>query len=374
MTSLPKQAVVLGTGGGALSIAAELALKGVAVTLGDFPQFLPGLEAVAKAGGIQVTFRGEATQFAPVAQTCPDPKAAVAGASLVFISVPCFGHAPFAKAIAPVLEDGQTVIWAGEGGGAFAAVAALREIKRHPKAILAETNSLPYNGAMVQSPGVGGGLRKTGGTYIGALPSSATEEVSQVAAQVWPWVKPAQNIWEALLINFNAIDHVAALITNLSQAENRKDRMKLWGEGLSPGVGKIIGKVDEEFAALRKGLGLNVEMQYEDYLVEQGLVDRRRGSVYDTMMASYLTRQEFPCGPKALEHRFISEDVPYSLVLAASLGDELGIKTPVVDSLITLSSAASGHDYWAEGRTLAWWGLKGAGRDGLVRAVEEGWW
>ncbi len=63
MATLADKAVVLGTGGGALTIAAELALKGVAVTLGDFPQFSSGLAAVDKASGIKITFRGEVTQF-----------------------------------------------------------------------------------------------------------------------------------------------------------------------------------------------------------------------------------------------------------------------------------------------------------------------
>ena len=40
-----------------------------------------------------------------------EPSTAAKGAPLVVVSVPSFGHAPFAEALAPVLEDGQTVLW-----------------------------------------------------------------------------------------------------------------------------------------------------------------------------------------------------------------------------------------------------------------------
>jgi opine dehydrogenase len=83
---------------------------------------------------------------------------------------------------------------------------------------------------------------------------------------------------------------------------------------------------------------------------------------------------EFQCGPDALKNRYITEDVPYSLVLASSIGDELGVDTSVIDSLITIVSTAADINYWAEGRTLATWGLKGAGREGLIKAVDQGWW
>lgn len=376
MTTLPERAAVIGTGGGGLTIAAELSLRGVNVTLTDLPRFSEGLKAVAAGGGVKVTFRKEGgEQFTPVAGTSDDPQTAIGDASLIIVSVPCYGHRPFAELLAPALQDGQTIIWAGEGGGSFTTIAALRELERRPEVILADTNSLPYAGAYVQEPGTVIATRKSGGTYVAALPAAATGEIYEITAELWPWIKPAQNVWETLLVNFNAIDHVAPMIGNLAPVENRRDRMKLWGEGLSPGVGRLIAAVDDEYAALRGALGLKVEKKYQDYLVEQGLVERKQGSVYETMKTSDLLMSvEFDCGPDALQHRFISEDVPYALVLASSLGDRVSVDTPVIDSLITIASIASEEDFWQEGRTLDSWGLGDANRDTLVQAVENGWW
>ena len=173
---------------------------------------------------------------------------------------------------------------------------------------------------------------------------------------------------------FNAIDHVATFITNLGQVENRRDIMKFWGEGLSPGVGRIIEGVDNELAALRRGLGLPVDKQYKDYSVEQGISPKTYPTIYETLRNSSIVLADFQCGPDVLKNRYITEDVPYALVLASSIGDELGVTTPVIDSLITLASTASETDYWANGRTLKSWELQGKGRDGLNQAVDQGWW
>lgn len=374
MSVLPKEAVVFGTGGGSLTVAAELEMLGTKVILSDVKAFEENLKAVEKAGGIEISIDDSPFKIVPVHEVSHDPQSAVEKADLIVISVPCFGHEPFAKVMAPVLQDGQTVIWTGEGGGAFTTISELRKVNRKPKVVVADTNSLPYGPARVQKPGVVKAIRKKGGTYIAAMPTEATAQVAEIAAMFWPIIKPAANVWETLLVNFNAIDHVATFVTNMGAVENRRDIMKFWGEGLSPGVARIIGGVDDELAALRRALGLTVDKQYKHYHVEQGIVDRVFPTIYETMRKGTIVFADFQCGPDVLKHRYITEDVPYALVLASSLGDDLGVPTPVIDSLVTLASTASEVDFWTAGRTLKTWGLDGKGSDGLNNAVDQGWW
>ena len=376
----PSEIVVIGTGGGGLTMAAELGLTGRPVVLADQPRFGAALRAVEAAGGIELTFRTSLTdtssqaRLAPVAATSTDPAAAAEAAELVLICVPAFGHEPLAEMLASRWRDDQTVLWVGEPGGSFAAVAALRAIGRRPDVTFGDTNTLPYYGALVSGPGKVGAIRKTGGTLVAALPSGRLDHVASVAAGIWPWVTPAENVWETLLLNFNAIDHVPAMLLNLGAIQQAEGTFTLWGDGGTPGVVNVIQALDDEFLAMRGALGIANETPYEDYLVGQGLAPRRGADLHETLHSSLLPTLAFRCGPGALDHRFVSEDVPYSLVLAASLGRELGVEVPVTDSLITLASVASGRDYAAEGKTLAGWGLDGAGAEGLRAAVEAGWW
>lgn len=377
---LPDRAVVVGSGGGGLTIAAELGLKGVEVTLADIPRFAANVQAVGDAGGVKTGFRSSPVEpaddydFVPVAGISTDPAAAVRDVPLVIVCVPSFGHAPISEILAPALTDGQTVMFPGEGGGAISLVSVLRRSARRPDVTVAEMNSLPYGGAIVEAPARSTATRKTGATFVAAVPSTRTAAVHELAQAIWPWVTPAQNAWETVLVNFNAIDHVAAMLCNLGVIERDVGPYRLWGEGTTPGVANVIAAVDAEYLALRGQLGLVNRRRYEDYLVEQGLVAERGSSPHETINASLLAQLPFATGPGALEHRFITEDVPYSLTLASSLGRAVGVATPVVDGLIAIASAAAARDFGADGRTLADWGLEGLGPDDLVRAIEQGTW
>jgi opine dehydrogenase len=373
MSGLPDRATILGSGAGALTIAGELGLAGVEVTVADFPEFAPGLEPVSEQGGVRIKCDWHGESVAPIAATSDDPPTSAKGAPLIVVSVPSFGHVPFAEALAPVVEDGQTTLWMGEGGGTLSMVTALRAAGRHPDVTLGESNTLPY-GARVRGPGLIWALRKAGGTLVAALPASRAEEVFGIANAIWPWTSRAENVWETVLLNFNAIDHVATLLLNLGRVEGRSGSMLLWGEGATPGVANAIEAVDGELLALRGALGLSNRKRYPDYLVEQGFAEEVKPTLHQTLQSSFLASGTFPCGPEALQSRYITEDVPYALVLVSSIGDEVGVGTPVIDGLIALASAVTKTDWRAQGRTLATWGLEGAGTKGLRRAAEEGWW
>ncbi|HVU91789.1 MAG TPA: NAD/NADP octopine/nopaline dehydrogenase family protein [Jatrophihabitans sp.] len=369
--NIPDSAAVLGSGAGALSCAVELSLAGVPVTVADFPRFGAGIAAIADSGVIRLKCPWHGETEAPVAAAITDPARAVREHPLVVVSVPAFGHDTFANLLAETLVDGQSVLWVGEGGGAFALAAALRRAGRRLDLQIAETNSLPY-GARVRAPGLITASRKSGGTRVAGLP--AGNGLVDVVTKIWPWLSPAENVWETMLLNFNAIDHVAPIVCNLGAVEGRTAPFLLWGEGATPGVARVIEQVDAELLAMRAELGLADRSGYADYLVLQGFAPERLDTLHATLQSSAFASSTFACGPQALTSRYITEDVPYALVPLASLGDELGVPTPTIDSLIHLAGIAAGTDFAASGRTLADLDLAGRGRDGLLAAARDGWW
>ena len=369
--TLPESVVVLGSGAGALSCAVEMSLAGMKVTLADLPRFADGVRAVGEAGAITLRCPWHGETSAPIAATSTDPAAAIAGQELIVISVPAFGHQTFADLLAGELTDGQSVLWVGEGGGALTLAATLRRAARRPAVHIAETNSLPY-GARVRGPALITASRKAGGTLVAGLP--AGNPLVGVACEIWPWLSPGENVWETTLLNFNAIDHVPPIICNLGAIEGRTGAFLLWGEGASPAVARMIERVDDELLALRGALGLTGTDGYADYLVAQGFAPRRAETLHATLQSSSFAASTFPCGPDALKSRYVTEDVPYALVLMASIGDELDVPTPTIDSLIQLASIAADTDFRASGRTLADLDLAGVGRAGLLAAAREGSW
>jgi len=360
---------VLGSGGGALAVAADLARAGREVLLADLPQFASNLEPVAAAGGVKVASGWLGDQLQPV-RVAGSVAEAVEGAELVVVVVPCFGHEPFMEVLAPLLDPDQSLVFFGEGSGSIVARQALRGVGKESVRV-GETNTLPYL-ARPAGPGRVTADRKIGGVLLSALPASQAKELLDMVNDVWPYISAAGNVWETVLVNFNAIDHVATMLANAGTLENRSGGMLLWGEGATPAVVRVIESVDAELLTLRRALGLVDERHYRDFLVDQGFAPDVSPNLYETMRASKLMLGYCPTGPDALQSRYITEDVPYALVLAASIGDEIGFETPVIDGLVTIASAMLGRDFEAEGRTLERLGLAGAGLEGLRRFAETG--
>ena len=59
-----------------------------------------------------------------------------------------------------------------------------------------------------------------------------------------------------------------------------------------------------------------------------------------------------------LDHRYLTEDVGYSLIFLTDLATHLGVPTPASDAIITIASVVLARDFRGEGlRTLTTLGL-----------------
>ena len=70
--------------------------------------------------------------------------------------------------------------------------------------------------------------------------------------------------------------------------------------------------------------------------------------------------------------RFITEDVPYGLVLISSIGKRFNVPTPTVDAIIHLASVLNGADYRSEGITLEKLGLGDMTKEEIEEYLREG--
>ena len=76
--------------------------------------------------------------------------------------------------------------------------------------------------------------------------------------------------------------------------------------------------------------------------------------------------------PPTLNHRYIFEDVPMSLVPIASLGQRYGVSVPGMDAIIRLACIIHRTDYWRRGRTIDKLGINNLSVSELTRYVNEG--
>jgi opine dehydrogenase len=76
--------------------------------------------------------------------------------------------------------------------------------------------------------------------------------------------------------------------------------------------------------------------------------------------------------PPTLNHRYITEDVPMSLVPIAALGERYGVSVRGMESIIRLACIIHRTDYWRRGRTLEKLGIHDWSVSELTRYVMEG--
>lgn len=69
--------------------------------------------------------------------------------------------------------------------------------------------------------------------------------------------------------------------------------------------------------------------------------------------------------------RYLIEDVPMGLVPVSALDQKVGVSTPMVDTLIQMTSVSKGVDYRAEGRASDKLGLADHVVNAILHLVNE---
>ena len=343
---------VLGAGNGGVASAFDFAQHGHEVALYAPPEYGENVVAVDRAGGIGS--RGELDGFVAVRYAGHDAAEALAGAELVLLVGPAYSTEPLAAAAAPHLtEDMAVLICPGSCAGAIAFKRTIGRELGDPSCVVGETSTLPY-AVRVTEPGVVNVFHKlTSGVYLAALPRSGTDRLSALVRDVWPAVEPAASVFQTTLQNGNPVIHPAVTLLNAGLLERTGGRFLFYEEGVTASVGRLIEAVDDERMAIAARLGVTI-LSEPALGVRQGYMREHNYSTGYSTAPGFLGIQ----AQNRLDHRYLTEDVGYSLVLLSDLAARLDVPTPVIDSVIAITSVVLARDLVAEGkRTMSTLGL-----------------
>jgi opine dehydrogenase len=296
----------------------------------------------------------------------------VTGADLIVVTVPAVGHEYLAARLMPHLADGQIILLnPGHTGGSLHFAHLLRRGGCQADFRLCETVTLTYICRMPEPTRVEV-YRRTRSLGCAAFPARQTEQLVQELRTVFPNLVAADNVMATGLSNINAVMHPAGMLGNAGWIEKTRGDFLWYREGITPTIGAWIDAVDRERLEIVRRLGMEghpfVEIFYQAGLTtDAGCAS---GSAY---RAIHESEPNFTIkSPATLDHRYVREDVGYGLVPMAAIGGLLGVKTPVIDALITLASAALDEDFRASGLTLAKMGLTGIRREVFRTILENG--
>jgi len=359
---------ILGAGHGGCAAAADLGRRGFEVRL--HARSDERLAPLRRRGGIEV--RGVQQGLVPVALMTTDLAAAVRGADLIMLVVPSVAHAPYARALAPLIDGSQPVFLnPGHTGGGLHFLHELRRAGYRGPLRSGETVTLTYITRMEGEATVAI-YSYTRRLRFAALPGRHAAEMFALVKPLYPQIVAATSVLETGLGNLNAVFHPPGMLMNAGWIERTGGGFLFYREGFTPAVGRVTAAVDAERLAVAKALGITA-IAFLDIFYEAGLTTEAARAAGDIARACEESEPNRTIkAPARLDHRYIHEDIGYGLVPMAALGRLAGVATPAMDALVQLASLALGIDYGRDGLTLERLGLAGKSPAELLKFAQQG--
>lgn len=357
---------VIGAGHGGKAMAAHLALMGFPVTL--YNRTPENIAAIVKRGGIELeSFPGGPYGFAGLARATSDMVEALAEAELVMVVVPSSAHADVARVAAAGLRDGQIVVLhPGRTGGALEFTKVLRDNGCRADVTVAEAETLIY-ASRSDGPAQARIFGIKEAVPLAALPASRTARVLEALAPAYPQFIDGGNVLHTGLNNMGAIFHPALALLNAGRIESTNGDFQFYIEGVTPSVARVLEVLDRERVTVAASLGIRARTALEWLKMAYDSIGNDLYEAIHNQPGYYGIK-----APPTLNHRYIFEDVPMSLVPMAALGQRYGVSVRGMDSIIRLACIIHRTDYWRRGRTLDKLGIAELSVSEVTRYVCEG--
>jgi opine dehydrogenase len=356
---------VIGAGHGGKAMAADLAAKGFDVNL--YNRSTEHIREIIARQEIDLEYENGTSRLCRLSVVTSDIAEALDGAAVIMIVIPASGHRDAARICAPHLRDGQIVVLnPGRTGGALEFHQILNREGCTAEVIVAETGTFVF-ASRSTSPAQARIFRRKNAVPLAALPATRTGHVLEAVCEAYPQFIPAPNVLHTSLDNMGAIFHPALTLLNAGWIERTKGDFQFYFDGVTRSVAHVLEVLDRERVTIASALGVHARPALrwlKDAYSAEG------DTLYEAIQANAGYRGIN--APRNLRHRYIFEDVPFSLVPLASLGAQFGVETWATDSMIRLACVIHGTNYCERGRTAADMGLKGLRVSEVKRYVQTG--
>ena len=356
---------VIGAGHGGKAMAAEMASRGFRVTL--YNRTEARVEVISLRGGVQLTTEDGKTNFAKLHHVTSDIEEAVRDAHLIMVVIPASGHRDVALQAAPFLQDDQVIVLnPGRTGGALEFQQALIEGNCACAPIICEAETFLF-ASRSTGPAEARIFRTKFSVPVAAFPATQTKTALKLLSKVYPQFIPAQNVLHTSMNNMGAIFHPALTLLNAGWIEATQGAFEFYMDGVTLATSRVLDALDRERVMVATAIGIQAQTARE-WL--QRAYAATGNSLHDAMHAN--PGYQGIKAPNRLNHRYIFEDVPCSLIPIALIGRQYGAATPTIDAVVTIANIVHGIDYWPRGRTPERLGIQGMTVSELHRYVAEG--
>ena len=357
---------VIGAGHGGKTMAAHLAVMGFPVTL--YNRTPENVAAIKTRGGIELeSYGGGPHGFGQLALVTSDVGEALERAEVIMVVVPATAHADIARVTAPHLRGGQIVVLnPGRTGGCLEFVHTLHECGCEADPTVAEAETLLY-ACRSEGPAQARIFRIKEAVPLAALPATRTGRVLDALNSAYPRFIDGTSVLHTGLNNMGAIFHPALTLLNAGRIESTGGEFQFYINGVTPSVARVLEALDRERVTVAAALGIRARTAQEWLRMAYDATGANLHEAIHNQPGYYGIT-----APRTLNHRYITEDVPMSLVPIAALGQRYGVRVQGMDSIIRQACIIHQTDYWRRGRTLDKLGIERLSVDEVMRHVMEG--
>jgi opine dehydrogenase len=260
----------------------------------------------------------------------------------------------------------MVVLHPGRTCGAIEFAKVLRETGCTADVTIAETETFVY-ASRSDGPAQARIFRIKEAVPLAALPANRTQQVLQVIHQAYPQFIDGGNVLQTGLNNMGAIFHPALTLLNSGWIEATHGDYQFYIDGVTPSVARVLEELDRERVTVAASLGLRARTALEWLRLAYDTTGNDLCEAIHNQPGYYGIK-----APPTLNHRYIFEEIPMSLVPIASLGQRYGVSVPGMDAIIRIACIIHRTDYWRRGRTIDKLGINNLSITELKRYVDEG--
>lgn len=336
---------IIGCGNGGQALAGHLSLLGLVVNLYAHSSHLGGYKEVKIRGGVECF--GAVNGFGKISLVSNDLSLILKNTSVVFICLPVIAHEAIFINMLPFLNENHIIInLSGQFSGIFQKE-ILNRSAWDKNIIIADVTSFPY-ACRSDSPSNSNivSIKKKMG--IASFNKSFTCEILDIIKPFFPSeLNIMSSFIEVGLCDPCGITHPANVVFNAGRISNQED-FYFYKEGTGKETALFLEILDNERILIGKKLGIHLPTFYE---VMNTYYDLSFTNIYDFYKNSPIHNKKTFC-PNSTSHRYVSEDVPYSLVPWFSIGESLGYYAKSMKNIIDITSTMNNVNYLEKGRVI----------------------
>ncbi len=357
---------VIGAGHGGKAMAAHMALMGFSTNL--YNRSEDHIYAIRELGGVDLeSYDNGPRGFARLNRVTHKIEEALEDVNLIMVVVPSSAHADVAKVCAPYLNDGQVIVLhPGRTCGAIEFARVLKDNNCETDVTVAEAETFIY-ASRSDGPAQARIFRIKEAVPLAALPATRTRMVLDMIHEAYPQYIDGVNVLQTGLNNMGAIFHPSLTLLNAGRIESTHGDFEFYIDGVTPSVARVLEVLDRERVTVAASLGIRGRTALDWLKLAYNTVGDDLHEAIHNQPGYYGIK-----APATLNHRYIFEDVPMSLVPIAALGERYGVSVRGMDSIIRLACIIHRTDYWRKGRTLDKLGINNLSVGELTYYVNEG--